>query len=101
MGAGDAPMSSRSAGPRRAVLRAALGAGAFLCTPRRAGAQAGDLRTQRPQAGDRFVFAGGERIGQVITPGDLLAGKPPVDRKSTRLNSSHGYISYAVFCLQK
>src|SRR2546429_5733858 len=26
------------------------------------------------------------------------AGK---DRKSTRLNSSHGYISYAVFCLKK
>src|SRR3989449_4343960 len=24
-----------------------------------------------------------------------------VDRKSTRLNSSHGYISYAVFCLKK
>src|SRR5687768_18173899 len=24
-----------------------------------------------------------------------------VDRKSTRLNSSHGYISYAVFCLRK
>ena len=24
-----------------------------------------------------------------------------VDRKSTRLNSSHGYISYAVFCLNK
>src|SRR5437667_2095158 len=71
-------MSSRSGSPRRAVLRAALGAGAFLCAPRRAGAQAGDLRTQRPQAGDRFVFAGGERIGQVITPGDLLAGKPPV-----------------------
>src|SRR5256885_17224076 len=71
-------MYSRSAWPRRAVLRAALGAGAFLCAPRHAGAQAGDLRTQRPQAGDRFVFAGGERIGQVITPGDLLAGKPPL-----------------------
>src|SRR2546429_2711948 len=27
------------------------------------------------------------------------AGRP--DRKSTRLNSSHGYISYAVFCLKK
>src|SRR2546422_4144557 len=31
--------------------------------------------------------------------------EPPVvaqqDRKSTRLNSSHGYISYAVFCLKK
>src|SRR2546429_2093077 len=25
----------------------------------------------------------------------------PKDRKSTRLNSSHGYISYAVFCLKK
>src|SRR2546422_9149834 len=27
-----------------------------------------------------------------------IAGR---DRKSTRLNSSHGYISYAVFCLKK
>src|SRR2546429_3643695 len=26
---------------------------------------------------------------------------PTRDRKSTRLNSSHGYISYAVFCLKK
>src|SRR2546422_7431178 len=26
---------------------------------------------------------------------------PGRDRKSTRLNSSHGYISYAVFCLKK
>src|SRR2546429_7057179 len=26
---------------------------------------------------------------------------PHADRKSTRLNSSHGYISYAVFCLKK
>src|ERR1041385_9336913 len=25
---------------------------------------------------------------------------PGIDRKSTRLNSSHGYISYAVFCLK-
>src|SRR2546429_4639360 len=28
-------------------------------------------------------------------------GKFTRDRKSTRLNSSHGYISYAVFCLKK
>src|SRR6266436_5734 len=27
--------------------------------------------------------------------------KANLDRKSTRLNSSHGYISYAVFCLKK
>src|SRR2546422_7815200 len=31
-------------------------------------------------------------------PGNSL---PNLDRKSTRLNSSHGYISYAVFCLKK
>src|SRR2546429_2049392 len=29
----------------------------------------------------------------------IIASHP--DRKSTRLNSSHGYISYAVFCLKK
>src|SRR2546422_3614199 len=34
------------------------------------------------------------RSGEVLTI-------PPRDRKSTRLNSSHGYISYAVFCLKK
>src|SRR2546422_7868262 len=28
-------------------------------------------------------------------------GPSAIDRKSTRLNSSHGYISYAVFCLKK
>src|SRR2546429_5813772 len=27
--------------------------------------------------------------------------QPDIDRKSTRLNSSHGYNSYAVFCLKK
>src|SRR2546422_7866764 len=31
----------------------------------------------------------------------LPAKKVVTDRKSTRLNSSHGYISYAVFCLKK
>src|SRR3989475_5945313 len=35
--------------------------------------------------------------------GDLVAllGQRRVDRKSTRLNSSHSQISYAVFCLKK
>src|SRR2546429_1081192 len=32
----------------------------------------------------------------IVTTGIAVA-----DRKSTRLNSSHGYISYAVFCLKK
>src|SRR2546422_7718728 len=31
----------------------------------------------------------------------VYAGVAGQDRKSTRLNSSHGYISYAVFCLKK
>src|SRR2546422_1576955 len=31
----------------------------------------------------------------------LKVGTEERDRKSTRLNSSHGYISYAVFCLKK
>src|SRR3712207_8368069 len=41
---------------------------------------------------------GSERIGTVETdePADVYA-----DRKSTRLNSSHANISYAVFCLKK
>src|SRR3989449_6419032 len=32
---------------------------------------------------------------------DARRFRAPLDRKSTRLNSSHGYISYAVFCLKK
>src|SRR3989449_7092262 len=31
----------------------------------------------------------------------FLLALTSTDRKSTRLNSSHGYISYAVFCLKK
>src|SRR3989449_5765535 len=36
-----------------------------------------------------------EKVERVRSPFELG------DRKSTRLNSSHGYISYAVFCLKK
>src|SRR5687768_17674685 len=32
---------------------------------------------------------------------ELGVTRKRIDRKSTRLNSSHGYISYAVFCLKK
>src|SRR2546429_3469319 len=34
-------------------------------------------------------------------PVERRGGRDGGDRKSTRLNSSHGYISYAVFCLKK
>src|SRR2546422_6086460 len=52
--------------------------------------------------GDRFVVRSYSPI-VTIGGGTLLDVDPPriVDRKSTRLNSSHGYISYAVFCLKK
>src|SRR5207245_10878150 len=47
-----------------------------------------------------------ERLEETLEPGDAPVGKggSPMrrpDRKSTRLNSSHGSISYAVFCLKK
>src|SRR2546422_8386736 len=37
---------------------------------------------------------------QPLAPAGIVGGQI-LDRKSTRLNSSHGYISYAVFCLKK
>src|SRR2546422_5787315 len=46
-----------------------------------------------------------ESRGAVAKPGAGFTGlgyrEVQLDRKSTRLNSSHGYISYAVFCLKK
>src|SRR2546422_8528802 len=49
---------------------------------------------------DRMARAMHEVVGE---PGVADHGACDViqDRKSTRLNSSHGYISYAVFCLKK
>src|SRR5687768_17996662 len=50
---------------------------------------------------------GDRRRRDVLDLGQLAEGERTVtldrgqDRKSTRLNSSHGYISYAVFCLKK
>src|SRR2546422_2129945 len=44
----------------------------------------------------------GTDAGELPAERVLRAGNDAAeDRKSTRLNSSHGYISYAVFCLKK
>src|SRR5687768_18200265 len=50
---------------------------------------------------DRFFMR--IRVGYPDAEAELkmLASQRHGDRKSTRLNSSHGYISYAVFCLKK
>src|SRR3712207_8846464 len=52
-----------------------------------------------PRAGGR----GGDHFGGNERPeyGLCIDARCPRDRKSTRLNSSHANISYAVFCLKK
>src|SRR2546422_5865396 len=59
----------------------------------------------RPQRRQRSgVFPGpatGARSGCSSGPESVFGLRRNGDRKSTRLNSSHGYISYAVFCLKK
>src|SRR2546430_9204534 len=46
----------------------------------------------------RFVYDRGSRYVAADVSG-IISTEPPKDRKSTRLNSSHSQISYAVFCL--
>src|SRR5260221_2723747 len=58
-------------------------------------AETASLPGGSPEAGDHLRCR--PRRGQFLVP----AGGPGEDRKSTRLNSSHTVISYAVFCLKK
>src|SRR2546426_8487727 len=57
------------------------------------------------RGGERFRR--GDRALQIASAGDVVGGRggrqrrAQQDRKSTRLNSSHLVISYAVFCLKK
>src|SRR2546422_2183000 len=51
-------------------------------------------------AAQRAGFRACKRCRPDVTPGSPEWDRR-ADRKSTRLNSSHGYISYAVFCLKK
>src|SRR5438034_8320350 len=56
-------------------------------------------------AGERHDLAAGQIGADVFAGAGLADGtgdaEDPPDRKSTRLNSSHTVISYAVFCLKK
>src|SRR2546422_2803739 len=47
------------------------------------------------------ITVDGISVGDPKTDLPRLRSGIGIDRKSTRLNSSHGYISYAVFCLKK
>src|SRR2546429_7376353 len=70
-------------GGRRAPGGVLLRPAVPVLPPRRLGVR---VRRRHARPADR----GGRRLGPARQ-----------DRKSTRLNSSHGYISYAVFCLKK
>src|SRR2546429_5688724 len=64
--------------------------GAFACSARRGG------RRRAVSSAVRIYHLRGDQCERRSSLRD--GGQ---DRKSTRLNSSHGYISYAVFCLKK
>src|SRR2546422_5381737 len=60
---------------------------------RERGGDGGELDAE-PDGGAEHTVG---HVGDVVRQPGHVHG----DRKSTRLNSSHGYISYAVFCLKK
>src|SRR3712207_7062751 len=53
------------------------------------------------QASGKIVVAGYAEHEVLAADAGVLANDTDIDRKSTRLNSSHANISYAVFCLKK
>src|SRR3712207_7319311 len=81
----------------------------FRSVVERAGVAGGDRAVRaehRLELGQ--LLDGGVGAGAVVLRGDVAVGQRnggglPLeeDRKSTRLNSSHANISYALFCLQK
>src|SRR5689334_23767318 len=60
---------------------------------------AGDREVRRLRLGDAEVQTFGSPLSSTITLSGFTSRW--TDRKSTRLNSSHSSISYAVFCLKK
>src|SRR2546421_4986294 len=68
----------------------------FRSLDRPAGQRFGEGRAARDLAAILLGLLAGQREGAL-----LLQAIRDLDRKSTRLNSSHDQISYAVFCLKK
>src|SRR2546427_7434939 len=86
------PIFPGHAAPPCPAGRRARGLGACALQRGGAPAHAGPAGAAGPLAGPQRALAPGLRAG---------GGPPEADRKSTRLNSSHSQISYAVFCLKK
>src|SRR2546429_4834271 len=61
------------------------------------------FRSRRRDRSGRPIEGVAASYGDPLRPTGIgaAAAHGEQDRKSTRLNSSHGYISYAVFCLKK
>src|SRR5207245_5496507 len=59
------------------------------------------LRDRLLEGAAELLHAAAEDVGEADEEREVEAPVAEVDRKSTRLNSSHGSISYAVFCLKK
>src|SRR2546428_6977234 len=59
------------------------------------------FRSPRAGAQPDAIPRDGENAGHGVAESGGLRPASPADRKSTRLNSSHDQISYAVFCLKK
>src|SRR2546430_12227958 len=61
------------------------------------------IRAARPWFSEQEIAAILPSVEAVLESGQLILGEhtEALDRKSTRLNSSHSQISYAVFCLKK
>src|SRR5438105_3043721 len=97
-GLNSMPRRSRSAYSRRTCRASgARWIESFRSQKRIASSCSSERRVQR-RAGARAAILD-RRVVDIARKDEWLGGK--LDRKSTRLNSSHEWISYAVFCLKK
>src|SRR5438034_2415039 len=90
--------SSRRDFLKATVATGVAASGVNLLAARPAAADRGDPPEDHGRRGRRYIIRGGSVMSMDPHVGDFT--EPP-DRKSTRLNSSHTVISYAVFCLKK
>src|SRR2546422_7280134 len=69
----------------------------------RSGLGIGKDEDPRDNRSEKIMSSISESYRYIVRSPGVRSGNARVegDRKSTRLNSSHGYISYAVFCLKK
>src|SRR2546422_4065477 len=106
------PRRSAGCGPGASMSRAESSRPRESRTPRKSPPSLQRSRMRMydlPDARGHFGPYGGVFVAETLTHAldelrdayESARADAALDRKSTRLNSSHGYISYAVFCLKK